>query len=87
MDRLDEALRPAVVAERLPRRLHAAGDRGLGDDAAVPDLLDDLLFGHEALAVRHQQREEREDLRLQADGLAARAQLGRLEVELEASNR
>ena len=74
VDRPDEALRPAVVAERLARGLDAARDRGLGDDAAVPDLLDDLVLADQALVVLDQQGEQREDLRLErADAPSARS--------------
>jgi hypothetical protein len=83
MDRADEALRPAVVAERLARGLDAARDRGLRDDAPVPDLLDDLVAGHEPVAVLHEQREQREDLRLHGARRAARAQLHPGHVQLE----
>ena len=69
MDRADELLRLAVVAERVPRRLHAASHRRVRDDAAVPDLLDDLVPGNQALAVLDQQREQREHLRLEVTAL------------------
>ena len=83
MNRPDVALRLAVVAERLPRRLDAARDGGVRDDAPVPDLLDDLVAGHEALAVLDQQRDQREDLWLDAARLAVGTQFEACQVQLE----
>ena len=85
VERLDEALRLAVVAERLPRRLDATRDRGVGHDATVPDLLDDLVFRDEPLAVGDEQREQGKHLRLEAQHLAAGPQLDGGQVQLEAT--
>jgi len=52
--RLDEALRLAVIAQGLSRRLDPAGDGRIGDDASVPHLLDDLVPGDQPLAVLDQ---------------------------------
>ena len=87
MDRLDELLRLAVVPERLPRRFDPASHRRVRDAPTVPDLFDDLVPGNQALAVLHQQREQCEDLRLQAHGLAARAQLDGRKIQLEVTER
>jgi hypothetical protein len=80
---LDEALGPAIVPERLARRLDAGRDRGRGDDPIVPHLLDPLHFREEPLAVPHQRREDREDPGLDGPHGAVGAQLEALRVELE----
>ena len=87
MNRLDELLRLAVVPERLPRRLDPASHRRVRDDATVPDLFDDFVLGNQPLAVLHQQPEQCEDLRFEAHGLAARAQLDGREIQLEVTER
>ena len=83
MQRLDELLRPAVVAEGLACRLHAARDRGIGHDPAVPHLFQDLVPRDQPLAVLDQQRQQSEHLRLDVHDGAGRAQLGRGEIQLE----
>ena len=83
VNRLDELLRLAVVAERLPRRFHAARHGRVRDDAAVPDLLDDLVLRDQTLAVLDQEREQREHLPLEVDDLAVRPQLDGGEIQLE----
>ena len=83
MDRPDEALGLAVVAERLARRLHAAGQGRVGDDASVPDLLEQLIPGNEALAVFNEEGEEGEHLRLERADPSPGTQLDLGQVELE----
>jgi hypothetical protein len=83
VNRLDEPLRLAVVAENGPRRLHAARDGRVRDDASVPNLLDELVLGDEALAVLHEQRQECKHLGLEAQDPAALAQLHGGEIQLE----
>src|ERR1700735_3435507 len=83
MDRLDESLGLAVIAENLARRLDPAGHRRLRDLAPIPHLLDDLVLGYQALTVVYQQREQCEHLRLDAAGRAAgpKLPLGRIQLE------
>src|SRR5580658_7005963 len=75
MDRPDELLTLAVIAEYLARRLDPAGHRRLRDGASIPDSLDDLVLGYQTLTVVYQQREQCEHLRLDAADLAARTKL------------
>ena len=81
--RFDELLRPPIVAQCLACRLHAARDCGVGYDPAVPHLFHDLVPRDQALAVLDEQCEQREHLRLDVNGRAVRAQLGRGEIKLE----
>src|SRR5690606_2128903 len=83
VDRLDVALGLAVVVQGLPRRLDAAGDGRVGDDAPLPHLVDDFVLRDHAIAVLDQQRQQREDLPLERPRIAARAQLDPGGVELE----
>lgn len=84
MDGADETLFLAVVAQRLPRRLDARGDRGLGDDPAAPDLLDDLVLADEAVGIAREQDQQRQHLRLQMLRVPVLAQLELARIELEA---
>src|ERR1700691_2562399 len=70
MDRLDELLGLAVIAESLARRLDTAGHPRLRDDAPIPHFLDNLVLGHQTLTVVYQQREQCEHLRLDGADLA-----------------
>lgn len=79
----DELLALAVVAERLARRLDAAAQGGVADDAPVPDLFEDLVPGDEPFAVLDQEGEQGEHLRLQRARQAITAQLGFAGVEFE----
>src|SRR5512145_1305011 len=83
MDRLDEFLGVAVVAESLPRRFHAACDGRIRNGAPLPDHLHDLFLGDEALPVRDEQCEQCEDLRLETHRLATGSKLDGSEVQLE----
>src|SRR5215218_7529454 len=73
--RADDALRAAVIAERLTGGLDPARDRGVRDDPAVPDLLDDLVLRDHALPVLHQEHQEGEDLRLDVNKTSVPPQL------------
>src|SRR5262249_27061649 len=74
-DGADAALRRAVVAERLARRLDPAGERGVGYDALLPDALEDLVPGDDAMAVLQQKHQQVEHLRLDRDDLVIPPQL------------
>ena len=60
----------SVVPKRTAGAIDAAGERGLGDDPAIPDRLDQFILADNALAVAHQVNDEIEDLRLDVNGLA-----------------
>ena len=83
MDRLNELLSLAVIAENLARRLDPAGHRRLRDDAPIPHLLNDLVLGYQALSVIHQQREQCQTLeaRRQTSSARAKLHLGRIQLE------
>ena len=51
MQRADQSLIVAVVAEGAPRRTDSGAERRLGDDAPVPDRLDQLVLAHDPVAV------------------------------------
>jgi len=77
----DQALRLAVIADGAPRRLDAARNGRVRDDASLPDLLDDLVARDDAIAVLDQQHEQIEHLRLDGDGRTIAAHLVGLGVD------
>ncbi|MEO7062204.1 MAG: hypothetical protein ABI082_00320 [Dokdonella sp.] len=83
MDRLDEALRGAVIAKCLTRRLDPAGDGSVGNYAPIPHLLDDLVSGYQPLAIAHQQCEHSEYLRFHRAHFSVGAQLVLGQIQLE----
>src|SRR5262249_11383624 len=81
----NEALVVTAVAERAPRRADAGAERRLGDDAAVPDHIDQLVLAHDPIAVLDQMDEQIEDLRLEMHDRSGAAQLPARKVDLELS--
>jgi hypothetical protein len=80
--RADAALQPAVVSDGLSSCLDAARQRGLRDEAITPDLVEQLVLGHDAVAVLQQIHENVENLRLELDHLARPIHLEQVCVEL-----
>ncbi len=78
----DEDLIVAAVADRLAGCVDAARQRRLGHDAAVPDLVKDLVLRDDAVVVPDQEGQKVEDLRLDMHGLAAAAQLLPAKIKL-----
>ena len=85
MDRPDQGLRTAIVANRLAGRLYPARNRRVRYDPAIPDFLDEFILCHHAAAAFDQYRQEREYLRLDGADHAVRAQLKAARVELKFS--
>ena len=83
MQRPDENLVVSVVTKRAPGAIDAAGERGLGDDPAIPDRLDQLILADNPVMVAHQVNDEIEHLGLDMDRLPKPAQLLLAEVDLE----
>lgn len=75
MDGLDQRLSFSVVPHGLPSGLDAARDGRIGNDAPLPDFLDDLIPGNDPIAILNQLKEQIEDLRLYGHALAAAMQL------------
>ena len=75
----------SVVAKRAPGAIDAAGERGLGDDPAIPDRLDQLILADNPIVVAHQMNDEIEHLGLNMDRFPKPAQLLLAEVDLEFS--
>ena len=75
VDGLDQRLSLAVVADGLPRGLDAARNGGVRNDTTLPDLLDDLVPGHDPIAVFDELEQQVEYLRFHGHLLAASAQL------------
>ena len=71
----------AGIADRLARGVDAARKRGFRDDAALPDVLEQIVLGDDVVAMLHQMHQQIEHLRLDRDDLAAAAQLAAVGVE------
>ena len=83
MQRPNKSLVGPVVTKRTPGAIDAAGERGLGDDPAIPDRLDQFILADNAIMVTHQVNDEIEHLRLDMNRLAKPAQLLLAEVDFE----
>jgi hypothetical protein len=64
VDRADELLAGTVVADGPPHGLDAAGQRRLAHEPVAPDGVEDLLLGHDPVALADQQGEHVEHLGL-----------------------
>ena len=80
-DGADHGLILAAVADRLARGVDPARQRRFGDDAAVPDRLDQIVLGDDAVAVFDQMNQQIEHLRLDRDALAAAGQLAEVGIK------
>ena len=80
-DGADHRLILAAVADRFSRGVDAARQRRVGDDAAVPDGLDQVILGDDAVTVLDQVNQEIKHLRLDRDGLAAAGQFAQGSVK------
>ncbi|GGJ50444.1 hypothetical protein GCM10011393_20820 [Sphingopyxis bauzanensis] len=56
MDGPNEPLRIAIVAYQTSHRFDAARNRGVGDNAPVPDCFHDIIPGHQPVAVGYQEK-------------------------------
>jgi hypothetical protein len=77
----DEPLVVAAVADRASRRIDAAGQGRFRDDPAVPDGFDQLVFGHDPVAVGDEKGEYVEDLRLNGNRPVRLHQFASISVE------
>ena len=75
VDGLDQRLSLAIIPDGLPSGLDAARDGGIGNDAPLPDLLDDLVPGYDPIAVLDELKQQVKDLRFHGYVLATPAQL------------
>ena len=73
-DRADQPLFFAAVADRLARRIDAAGQRRIRHDAAAPDRCDEIVLADDAVAILHEIDQEIEYLRLDRNRLRAAVQ-------------
>ena len=83
VQRPNQGLVVSVVAKRAPGAIDAAGERGLGDDPAIPDRLDQLILADNPVVVAHQMNDEIEYLGLNMNRFPKPAQLLLAEVDLE----
>ena len=60
----------SIVAKRAPGAVDAAGERGFGNDPAIPDRLDQFVFADDTVMVAHEVNDEIEHLGLDMHGFA-----------------
>ena len=77
----DDGLILAAVANRSARGVDAARQGRFGDDAAVPDSLDEIVLADDAVAIFDQVDQQVEHLRLDADILAGPGQLAQPRIQ------
>ena len=82
-DGADQPLRLAAVVDGAPCRIDPAGQRRFGDDAAVPDRIEQVVAGHHAVAVRDQIEQQVEHLRFDGDKRIRPAQFATGGIEHE----
>ena len=70
VQRADQRLLVAVVADRAPRRADARIERRVGDHPSLPHRLEQLVLADDPVAMPHQIGEHVEDLRLDRHGRA-----------------
>ena len=83
MDGLDVALLVAVIADGLAGHHDAAVERGFGDVAFRPDVVQEFLLRKRAAGVLDQECEDFEDLGLKRDGDAGTTEFETGDIELE----
>ena len=80
-DGADHGLILAAVADRLARGIDPARQGGLGDDAAVPDRLDQIVLADDVVAIFDQVNQQIEHLRLDRHALAAAGQFAKVDIK------
>jgi hypothetical protein len=79
--RLDQALLDAVVTDRPPRRIEPVGQNCLRDKAPAPNVLEDFVSAHNAIAFGDEKVQQIENLRLDGDDDRVTPQLAAGDVE------
>ena len=85
MDGADQLLLRAVVADRRARRLDPAGDGGVGDDAAVPDMLDQIVLGQQPVRIAREVEQQLQHLGFEFARLAVATEREARHVDLAIS--
>src|SRR5262249_18395628 len=83
VQRANESLVAAAVAERAPRGADAGAQCRLGDDAATPHDVDQLVLADDPIAVAHEVYEQIEDLGFDMNDRAGASKLLARGVDLE----
>src|SRR6266700_3905479 len=83
MERPNQTLLDSIVADGAPRRTDAGAQRCLGDAAALPNGLDELVLAHKSITAPNEVNQQVEHLRLDADDLTASAQLMLPQIDFE----
>src|SRR4029453_10309735 len=78
----DELLLFPIISNGLACRLDAAGQGGVRDRAARPELLDQLVLGHQPVGIAYEVDQQLEDLWLDGSQRAFPPQLERRKIKL-----
>ena len=81
--RADQPLMRAAVAKCVTDRIDPGRHRPIGDDAALPDRLDQAVIADHTLAVCDQEFQNVEHLRLDGNNFAAATQLAPVTIKTE----
>nr|WP_246175437.1 hypothetical protein [Bradyrhizobium paxllaeri] len=81
VQRPNKELVVSVVTKRAPGAIDAAGERGFGNDPAIPDRLDQFVLADDTVMVAHEVNDEIEYLGLDMHGFAQPAQLMLTEID------
>jgi hypothetical protein len=76
----DHILALTVVTGHSSRSLDAAGDRRIGDEAVMPDLVHELLLGYQAISMPYEVGQNLQDLRLYVLQYSSTRQLEALQI-------
>ena len=80
-ERLHDALGAATVTHGFANRHDAVVEGGIADELIRPDVLEQLLPGHDAVAMQNQKGERIEDARFERNKLAAPPHLTKTRIE------
>src|SRR5262245_35533663 len=70
-NRMDEPLPCCIVIDGAPRRTDSAGNRGIRNDAAIPDSFDQVVLGNHPAGMADEVEQQIEDLRFYVCGRGA----------------
>ncbi len=83
VQRANEALVVAAVAERAPCRADPGAQRRLRDDAALPNRVEQLVLADDSISIPNEVNQQIEYLRLDVNRRAGASQLLSRDVDLE----
>ena len=83
VERANEALVAAAIAERAPGRADPRAQRRLRYDASLPNRFEEFVLAHDSIAVANEVHQQIEHLRLDVNDRAGAPQLLACEIDFE----